>query len=193
MYLIKKHHLILLSGILMIFINASLYGQIENNNPTDIGIDFQVYPTGIIPGLRLELTSGNKNAYLIRAGYNLVRHRDLGKHEDERGGGFGFTLGYKRYFKDGFSKFFLALKSDLWFNSVDWKDNIGMPNELSGNTKVTVLQPTLEGGYAFELANGNIVFTPTIALGAEINIKTDGEEVGEGTILLLGLNLMKRF
>lgn len=183
---------------LILFLSSIIYAQFiqaqeTNNKSIDFGIAFQAYPTGIIPGLQVELTNGQKSAYILRVGYNLVRHRDLGKQDDERGGGVGFSLGYKRYFKPDFKKLFLAVKSDLWFNTVEWKNAIDMADESKGKTKVTVLQPTIEAGYAFELAKGTAIFAPTIALGAEINIKTKGEPVGEGLILLLGVNLMKRF
>ena len=39
----------------------------------------------------------------------------------------------------------------------------------------------------------NFIVLPTISLGAEINVKTEGAEVGQGAILLLGATLAKRF
>jgi hypothetical protein len=39
----------------------------------------------------------------------------------------------------------------------------------------------------------NWIFTPGIAFGVEINVKTEGEPVGEGAIILVGLMLGKRF
>ena len=57
---------------------------------------------------------------------------------------------------------------------------------------VTVLQPTIEAGYLYPL-NNNFFITPTIAYGFEINIDTDGEDTGEGPILLLGLHVGRRF
>lgn len=46
-------------------------------------------------------------------------------YEDERGDGFGFMVGYKYYFKLGFECWFLGIKNDIWWNEVDWMDNIG--------------------------------------------------------------------
>ena len=37
------------------------------------------------------------------------------------------------------------------------------------------------------------IFVPSIAFGAEINIKTEGAPVGEGAVLLLGFTFGKRF
>jgi hypothetical protein len=54
-----------------------------------------------------------------------------------------------------------------------------------------VLQPTLEAGWGFVVGE-KIVFTPTVAFGFEINVKTEGEPTGEGAIVLLGINLAYR-
>ena len=55
-------------------------------------------------------------AFHLRLGYNWIRHQDFGEHEDERGDGYGFTLGYKRYFKEGHKGFFIGARNDFWFN-----------------------------------------------------------------------------
>ncbi len=166
----------------------------NSNSPSsfDVGLEVQAYPTGVIPGIHLEWGVGSKNGVLARIGYNIVRHRDLGVHEDERGGGFGFSLGYRRYFKENRNGFFLGARTDLWFNDVAWRDDIDLPTEISGDTEVTVLQPTAEAGYVLNLNKGWI-FVPSIAFGAEININTEGAPVGEGAIVLLGFTFGKRF
>lgn len=156
----------------------------------DVNFEFQAYPTGLIPGVRLESGNG-KNAAHLRLGYNWIRHGDFGKHEDERGDGFGFSLGYKRYLKTGQMAFFTGVKNDIWFNQIGWKDNIGKPNERKGQTKITVIQPTAEFGYAF-LLNPTLVIAPNIAVGYEINAKTKGEPTGEGAIFLIGVCIGKR-
>ena len=167
-----------------------------SNNSFDIGIEFQAYPTGIIPGIRAELGWNKRHAIHLRVGRNFAWHRDLGVQDEEQGGGLGFTLGYKRYFSDQFKRWFLGVRSDLWFNSIDWKDyKEDNTNELltSGTTEIIVFQPTLEGGYLWELADGKWVFAPTLAVGAEINIQTEGEEVGQGATLIAGFHLAYRF
>jgi len=181
---LKKAFILVLTGTISLFSSAQ---------STDLGLEIQAYPTGVLSGVRADFGFGERQALHVRLGYNLVRHRDLGEHEDERGGGFGFSLGYKRYFSADFRRWFLGLRSDLWFNDVDWKDNIGMLNEVSGNTKITVLQPTLEGGFAFEFGEGQWFFTPSLAFGYEINVKTEGAEVGQGAILLAGFSIGRRF
>jgi len=175
---------------LFFLFNTTTFGQ--NDKSFDVGLEVQAYPTGIIPGIHLEWGISSQDGLLARIGYNIVRHRDLGVHDDERGGGFGFTLGYRRYFKENRNGFFLGARSDLWFNNVDWKDNPNLVTEVSGETEVTVLQPTVEAGFVKHL-NGGWIFVPSIAFGAEINIQTVGAPVGEGAIILLGFTFAKRF
>ncbi len=158
----------------------------------DVSMEIQAYPTGIIPGLRLEKGFAEKHAVHLRLGYNWVRHRDLGEHDDERGDGYGFTLGYKYYFGSDFQRFFLGARNDIWWNTIDWKDNIDTPMEVSGQTDITVVQPTLEAGYLFAFGE-NWLFTPAIGFGYEVNVKTEGQPTGEGAILLLGISLGRRF
>lgn len=183
----------LVTLLLTLSLFCSTFSIAQSTKSFDIGLEIQAYPTGVIPGIHLEWGLSEKDGLLTRIGYNLVRHRDLGKHEDERGGGFGFTLGYRRYFKANRNGLFIGAKNDVWFNKIDWKDNIGQPNEVNGQTDITVLQPTAELGYVLNLGQNDWIFVPSVAFGAEINVKTEGAAVGEGAILLIGFTLGKRF
>ena len=185
--------LIPLTFFLMIF--ATVTTTAQNGKSFDIGVEVQAYPTGVIPGLHFEFGLSEKDGLLGRIGYNIVDHRDLGVQDDEKGGGFGFSAGYRRYFKANRQGFFLGARTDLWFNKIDWKDNPDSPNEVEveGRTEITVLQPTAEAGYVVNLGNGSWSFVPNIAFGAEINIKTEGRPVGESAILLVGFTFRKRF
>lgn len=155
---------------------------------TDLSFEFQAYPTGLIPGIRLEWGFQERHALHLRVGYNWIRHRDLGVHADERGDGFGGTLGYRYFLSQDFRAWFLGLRADIWRNKVAWED----PN-ASGVSNIWVLQPTLEGGYLFLLGENQWIFAPSLAFGAEINVVTEGAEVGQGLILLLGFSVGKRF
>ena len=174
-----------MSKLLMVMCTILLSFSLHGQNYFKYGLELQAYPTGIIAGITTDYELSNQFLGHVRAGYNLVRHRDLGVHDDERGGGFGGTLGLRYYLSQLYDEWFLELRSDLWFNKITWKDRIGQINQTTGKTDVTVLQPTLMGGYTFEL--GSLFVCPTLAFGYEINIKTKGSDVGEGAILLLGV------
>lgn len=162
-------------------------------NSWDLGLEFQAYPTGILPGVRIEKNFGQRHAAHLRLGANIFDHRHLGKHHTEVGNGFGFTMGYKRYFAENHERFFIGLRNDVWFNEVKWeKDKLPKPPiQMTGLTKITVIQPTLEGGFTF--VKNQFFLAPTFAFGFEINVKTDGEPTGEGAILLLGVGAGYRF
>ena len=103
-----------------------------------------------------------------------------------------FTVGYNYYFQPDHTKWFLGLRTDVWFNSVDWRNDIGTPGEMAGNSRIVVLQPTAIAGHLFLLSE-QWVLTPTLAFGYEVNVVEDGADVGEGPILLWGVNLAYRF
>ncbi len=150
------------------------------------GLEFQAYPTGLIPGVQVERLFGARSALHLRIGYQHIRHGDAGRHDDERGHGWGVTLGCRRFQRQKAAGWFAGLRSDVWFNTIDWTDNPGMPTEIQGTTKITVLQPTVEGGYAFTGKGGWFV-APALAFGYEMNVRTEGSPTGEGFILLAGI------
>jgi hypothetical protein len=173
-----------------------------------VGLEFQAYPTGFIPGFIIDATFNNANALILRLGYNWFNHRNLGVHDSEKGSGFGFSLGYRRYFEEqGLKGFFIGLRTDWWFNSVDWSehenDDRSQAILLESTSDIIVFQPTFETGYRIYFKNRKAAFTPMIALGYEANISTQGEiippldypdnvntsaDTGEGIIVLAGIS-----
>lgn len=156
--------------------------------PYSIGVEAQVYPTGYLLGFRGELAISDRDAIDIRLGTNIFDHRELGVQDEETGHGFGFTIGYRKYFSDQKLRWFGGIRNDFWWNSVDW---VNSNNEV-GMTDIFVLQPTAIAGFVFQL-NDRFNFTPTVAFGFEVNASTDGEPTGEGAIILGGINFDYRF
>lgn len=153
-----------------------------------LGFEFQAYPTGLIPGFRLELPVCQRHSATFRLGYNHIRHGDAGKHDDERGHGWGGTLGLKRYFSEGRKGWFAGVRTDVWFSRIHWTDHPGRPEEATGTTKIVVFQPTFEAGYCLRKTAAYFL-APALALGMEWNVKTIGSPTGEGPILLAGFTL----
>lgn len=151
-----------------------------------VGLEGQVYPTGVIPSLNYTMPIGQAGSLEFRVGYNIVNHRDMGVQDDEKGGGFGGSIGYAHPFWKGFR---LGARADVWWNSIDWKMDPGTPQEVTGTTEVTVLQPTAMLDYPIHFGAWSLV--PRIAFGAEINVQTKGEEVGQGAILLGGISILR--
>ena len=176
----------ILTLLFCLLISSFVFGQ----GSLDVGIEFQAYPTGILPGIRLEKNFAERHAIHLRVGANIFDHRSLGKHFKEKGNGYGFSAGYKRYFRPNHERWFCGLRSDIWFNKVDWAKDIALP-PFSGTTTITVIQPTTEFGFTY--VKNRLFFSPTLAVGFEINTNTVGEPTGEGAILLLGIHGGIRF
>ena len=168
---------------------STLFSQ--NDKSSYLGLEIQAYPTGIIPGIRYEKNISEYSSVHFRLGYQWIRHRDLGMHDDERGIGYGFSIGYKQYFRSEYTGFSFSLRNDIWWNKIDWTTTELSPDPITGTTKVTVLQPTLLSEYSIRL-NSGCTFIPSLGFGYEWNVRTDGEATGEGAIILIGISLCKK-
>jgi len=173
--------LVYIGGVVCLIVTCGL----AQGKTLKLGFEAQGYPTGFVPGLRGDLFISDFSKVHLRLGYNIVRHGDAGEHQDERGGGFGLTLGYDLIPTTN-HRWTVGLRTDLWFNKIDWYDVQETGEERHGESRVKVLQPTIQGGFRLP-AGARFEFIPTIAFGYEVNIVTKGEEIGQGPILLLGL------
>ncbi|QDV07324.1 hypothetical protein Poly30_28470 [Planctomycetes bacterium Poly30] len=157
----------------------------EPTGPLQTGVEIQAYPAGIIPALHFRKTVSDRDVITARLGTNITDRRDWGEHDDESGSGFGGGLGWRRSLNHPSplteSGFHYGARLDLWNLNIDWKD----PGR-SGSTDILVLQPSAEFGYGWTHPSLGR-FETTLGLGVEINVDTDGEDVGEGPILLFGL------
>ena len=173
----------------VMFSTVGMSQEMDAKRPNSLSLEFQQYPAGSIPQIMLEVGLTGRSTMNFRVGYNNVRHGDLGEHDDERGGGVGFSIGYRKYLMLEGNGFLYGIRADLWFNSVDWTND---SPQATGNTKVTVFQPTAMIGYQI-VTTAALTITPTVSLGAEVNVSTRGEAVGEGAIGLVGIEVGYRF
>lgn len=170
--------------ITLLLANSNLPAQ------TDIALEIQVSPTGFIPSISIDKHIGTKHVAYLRGGFNFFNHRDRGEWVNEEGWGYGGSMGYKRYLNEDQIGFRYGIKSDVWFNKVDWAGYNSVGSPLFGTTDIIVLQPTLEVDYVWDF--GNILIVPSVAFGMELNVKTVGEPTGQGAIILFGIQLGKR-
>ena len=171
-----------MNRVFRLFIFAFFVGLGSLFAQTDLALELQVYPTGILPGISMDQSLSEKGVFYGRVGGNFFDHRDLGVQEEEEGSGWGFSLGYKQYFKENQAGWRWGIKNDLWRNTVDWKTG----NEV-GETKITVIQPTAEVSYVIRKAK--FFLAPSLAFGFEWNVETEGRPTGEGAILLVGVQV----
>jgi hypothetical protein len=178
----SRSRLIVVGSFILLFINVC---SAQNNdkslhNDFTLGLEIQAYPTGVIPGIRLEKFINGSTSLSLRLGYQIIDHRDLGVQENEEGSGYGASFAYRKFFNSQQKGFSLALRSDIWRNKIDWQTGSDF-----GTSNITVVQPTLMGEYTFK-SNTNFSITPSFSFGWEWNVSTDGEATGEGAIILLG-------
>ena len=163
--------------------NASRSQDVEvGYTTTDIGAQFQWYPSGTISGLHVAFNSKINHSVLFQLSYNKKNRKDNGEKDNEKGSGWGGAIGYRYYFKPFPHKFFIGAKTDIYRMKIDWVQGI-----LTGESKTWTLQPTFEIGYTF-IINDQAFITPSISNGVEINLKTEGDKVGQGFITLIGIS-----
>ena len=150
-----------------------------------LGAEVQAYPAGVIAGPHVGWTWGESTELRLRPAYNFTDRRDWGEHDDESGGGAGGGIGVRRGVGAWGRHWLIGVRADLWWLKVDWRRDT--PSD-DGSTDVVVLQPTLEAGLRLR-PRATWTADLMLSLGQEFNIDTRGEDVGEGTIALLGLTL----
>lgn len=153
--------------------------------PVQFGAEFQAYPAGIIVGPQIRQLISDTDAVILRVAVNSTDRNDWGEHDDESGSGVGVGLGWRHALTESIETtgWLIGARADIWSLEIDWKE----PGPRTGTTDIIVLQPTVECGYGWTYEDGGRL-EAMLGLGAEINVHTDGEDVGEGAIVLFGLN-----
>lgn len=176
--------------VLLAFGPGSALAQNFNTTEFGLGASVQVYPTGVIVGHTANWINDTQHIEL-RGAYNFAERSENGKHDDEDGGGPGIGAAYHHFFPVGEFTGFYGARLDLWSLEIDWKDQRNGA-KLRGSSEVVVLQPTAELGMKFT-PDQNWDILLSLSAGAEINVDTDGEDVGEGAIGLAGFSVLRRF
>jgi hypothetical protein len=145
------------------------------------GLELQVYPAGVILSLKAVLEVNDTNGLELMAGYNRTNRRGWGIHASERGGGPGLSAAWRT--ETG--SWYAGVRADLWRLDIDWRQPDPANLRGSGTSTVFVLQPTFRAGYSLPFRGHDLDIGA--ALGREINVRTRGEPVGEGAILLFGV------
>lgn len=161
------------------------------SSPLAAGPEIQLYPAGMIVGAHLQTPLNARDSITYRLAANITERGDFGEHDDESGEGFGGGIGWRRIYPDGGpgDGWIIGARVDIWDLTIDWEDDNPVRR---GSTDTLVIQPTIEGGYRYDLGSGWRMQLMA-GVGAEINTSTDGEDVGEGAIMLAGLTFLYDF
>jgi hypothetical protein len=158
------------------------------------GVEVQWYPAGWIVGPVVNYYITPKHILNFRAAVNMAnRHDWSGLNDDEQGTGFGGSIGYRYLFTPERNSFYIGARVDLWNMKIDWENDPGTAQETSGSTRVLVLQPSAELGYRINFKKSKWILLLSGGIGQEINIKTNGKEVGQGGMWLLGISTYYTF
>ena len=170
---------------LLVLVSTPVVAQ-SSGAGAEIGLQAQAYPAGLIGTVQVRLPANGAQHWVLAGGFNTTDRRDWGEHDDEQGGGAGVGVGwFLDLGGDESTGLYLGARADVWWLGIDWMQNDGR----AGSTDITVLQPTARAGYRFSNNATPWVFDLHLSLGAEINIQTEGEAVGEGAILLGGVGV----
>lgn len=148
-------------------------------------VELRAYPAGGIASAGVLFPHGSHVELGISALYNRAERGDAGKHDDESGDGFGIGVEARRYHRSTHTGWFHGARAELFQLDIDWRD----AGNRRGSSEITVLQPTARVGYRFTPIRPGASLELAAGLGAEINLETKGEKVGEGAIGLLGVAL----
>ncbi len=155
------------------------------------GISLQFYPAGLISCLTFEKHISLKASLMYRLGLNYADRQDFSPYNDnEKGKGFGGSIGYRRYFALKKGQIVGGLHCDVWNMWINWQNNIGEPNYTEGQSYTLVIQPWIEGGYLLNFKSLPIQVGISTGFGREINVITEGKDVGQGWMnsLLMHVN-----
>ncbi|MDO9451328.1 MAG: hypothetical protein Q7J29_00550 [Stagnimonas sp.] len=148
-------------------------------------VELRAYPAGGIASAGVLFPRGSHLELGISALYNRAERGDAGKHDDESGDGVGIGIEARRYHRSARTGWFHGARAEMFRLDIDWRD----AGNRRGNSEITVLQPTARIGYRFAPIRPGASLELAAGLGAEINLETDGEKVGEGAIGLVGVAL----
>ena len=147
--------------------------------------ELRAYPAGGIASIGALFPYDRQTELGIAVAYNRAERGDAGEHDHESGDGFGIGIEARRFHSASASGWFYGVRAELFQLDIDWRDDTG----ARGHSDITVLQPTARLGYRFALPGSGLKLELAGGLGAEINLATEGEKVGEGAIGLIGIAL----
>lgn len=171
-------HKIYIVFFLSFFCSATLLAQEKETNPVFVGAAIQFYPAGIITTVHADIMLNNNNSIYTRIGGNYANRQDFSDFNDnEKGGGFGGSVGYRRHFPLKKGKLIAGFNTDVWNLWIRWKNDINTTFQTRGTTYTLVLQPWAEGGYFYAFKSSLLQIGLTAGFGKEFNVITDGKKV----------------
>jgi hypothetical protein len=186
LYLKQKFFLIACICFALVSEAQQIKQPVAVTNKFAIGAELQWYPAGWLTGPAAMYFHRPKHLFFGKLGVNIAdRHNWSGINDNEQGAGFGGSLGYRYLFKANANTFFIGTRGELYSTKINWQNDIGLPTEIKGATRIIVYQPSIEVGYLLLSKSRKLYYLFSGGLGQEINIDTKGRPVGQGGMWLL--------
>lgn len=164
--------------VLFSFSNSFSQQKSEVIEKREIGLEVQKYPVGIITVITYNYFFKESWAMRFRFGGNFADRKDAsGFNDDEKANGLGGSFGINKYVRSGNGNFIFGANADVWNMWTKWIDYSEVPQK--GKTYTLVIQPWINAGYLYNFSN-KFNAGITLGFGREINVITDGENVGQG-------------
>lgn len=175
----KKY--LLATGFLILSLLAQ--SQDAGYRTTDVGAAYQYTPDYHSYSLHLGFNAEENHSFILRASYTSALNQSTSLHNRESGHGWGAYLGYRYHFSVIPKRFFLGLGLGIQSADIHWSNTL-----LEGDSKKTVLQPTVETGYTLVI-NDYMYITPSLSGILQTKLSSSGAEVKYGSDFLPGFGI----
>lgn len=153
----------------------SVTAQDVGYRTTDVGATYQYSPDFHTFSLHLGFNSEEHHSFVLKGSYISSAKQKTSSHNSESGSGFGGYLGYRYHFSVIPKRAFLGLGLGFQSMTIDWTGLL-----FTGNTKTSILQPTLEAGYTLVI-NDYMYITPSVSGIIQTKLSSKGQDVGYGS------------
>lgn len=172
-------------------LSLTVQSQDMGYNTKDVGIDYLWAKD--CPGINLQLAFNAREHHSIitSLGYKDVWRPIPNTHNNEKGKGFGGSVGYRYYFKVLPKGIYLGLRAHVWSLSM-----YRSADNTAKNTNLTIGQPSAELGYT-AVINDIAFVTFYYSAGKQFQIsdadKSYGYGYGKGSVSSFGISGGIRF
>ncbi|MES2545448.1 MAG: hypothetical protein V4548_11215 [Bacteroidota bacterium] len=171
--------------ILFFILSFSVFPQSKEGNTSkiEIGLEFEKYPVGIIPTITSNVFLKKDVALRFRVGGNFADRGKTEFNDSETAKGYGASAGVVKYFRVGNGAITIGFLTDFWCMKTNWTDGT-----FKGTTTNLVVQPWISTGFLYRFSsdfNSGII----VGFGREINTFNKGEEVGQGYMGSISLQM----
>jgi hypothetical protein len=143
-------------------------------NTTDIGAEYSWVENS--PGVNLQVAFNAKihHSFLASVGYKTAYRPISGTHNNEKGQGWGGSVGYRYYFDYIPRSFFVGARTHFWSLSM-----YRTADPTLKTVSVLIAQPSIEVGYT-AVINDIFFITTYISAGKQFTISSPDDTFGYG-------------